>query len=116
MPLKKSLLFAARPFSAVFRLFAIRCVAFQNGLFFGVFGSRPLSARAALIMAARAFFAAATRVCPLAFFPLGFFCAVFAVYFVFGVTARATANVVSEMQTKMRTKFLIFFISGRIGP
>src|SRR5437660_1039279 len=52
MPLKKSLLLAASPVSALFKSFATRWTDFQNGLFFGFFGSRSLSARAFLIIAA----------------------------------------------------------------
>ena len=72
-PLKKSLLFALSPVFAIFKFLAISWVDFQNGLFFGVLGSRPLSARAALIIAASALFASSSKVLPSAFFPADFF-------------------------------------------
>src|SRR5438477_1863220 len=101
MPLKKSLLLAASPVSAVFKFFATRWTDFQNGLFFGFFGSSALSARAFLIMAAVAFFASWSRVFASAFWPVSFFCApVLAVALkpLDGDMARATANTLSDKQ------------------
>ncbi len=60
MPLKKSSFFAARPFCARSSCFESFWVALQNGLFFGVFGSSPLSARAVLTITANAFRAPAS--------------------------------------------------------
>src|SRR5439155_19290031 len=67
MPLKKSLLLACSPVCASFKLFASSWVDFQNGLFFGVLGSSPLSARAALMIAASALSASSTRALASAF-------------------------------------------------
>src|SRR5947208_4017883 len=76
--LEKSLLLVARPALAVFMVLVISWVDFQNGLFFGVLGERPSSARAALIIAASALLASSSKVLASAFSPVGFFWAVFA--------------------------------------
>src|ERR1700726_2447877 len=98
MPLKKSLLLAANPVSALFKFFATRWADFQNGLFFGFFGSSALSARAFLIIAAAAFLALWSNDLASAFCPVSFFCAVLAVALsaLDGDTARATANTLSD--------------------
>src|SRR6266487_7103769 len=98
MPLKKSLLLACSPVCANFKFFANNWVDFQNGLFFGVLGSRPLSARAALIIAASALFASSSKVLPSAFFPADFFWLLFATTarICAGFIARATAKRLSE--------------------
>src|SRR5256714_5335973 len=99
MPLKKSLLLAASPVSALFKFLATRWTDFQNGLFFGFFGSSALSARAFLIIVAEAFFASCSSVLASAFF----FCAVLAVALsvLAGDTARM-ANTLSDKQSNTR--------------
>src|SRR5438105_2191042 len=89
--------------------FAINWVDFQNGLFFAVFGSSPLSARAALIIAASALLASTSKVLASAFSPVGFFWAVFAIAARVcpGFTARATAKRLSERQRERLTSFFI---------
>src|SRR6266511_4518041 len=109
MPLKKSFLFTASPVFATFKFLAISWVDFQNGLFFGVFGSRPLSARAALIIAASALLASFSKVLASAFSPVGLFWAVFATATSvwLGFVARATAKKLSERQSKRLTNFFM---------
>src|SRR5207249_3755448 len=108
-PLKKSLLFALSPVFAIFKFLAISWVDFQNGLFFGVLGSRPLSARAALIIAASALFASSSKVLPSAFFPADFFWSLFATTarICAGFIARATAKRLSERHRARLTSFFM---------
>src|ERR1700688_1669903 len=115
MPLKKSLLFAASPVSAVFKFLATRWTDFQNGLFFGFFGSSALSARAFLIIAAVAFFASWSHVLASAFSPVSFFSApVLAVWLsaLDGDIARATANTLNDKHSNRRTIF--FMVRSRL--
>src|SRR6184192_3992357 len=109
MPLKKSLLFACSPVCANFKFFASSWVDFQNGLFCGVLGSSPLSARAALIIAASALFASSSKVLASAFCSVGFSCAAFATAasVKLGFVARATAKRLSERQRERLTSFFI---------
>src|ERR1043165_7331750 len=98
MPLKKSSLFAASPVLAIFKFLARSWADFQNGLFFGFFGSKPLSARAALIIAVRDLFASSSKVLASAFCSVPFFWALFATIASVGLgfIARAIVKMLRE--------------------
>src|SRR5579862_4049187 len=115
-PLKKSSFFALSPFSAWFSPFAIWCVDFQNGLFFAVAGSSPLSARADLTIAASAFFESATNCAAVTFLPLGFLASAASLFGLLaaaaaneraGAITRESATTDMERQITRRTKFLM---------
>src|SRR5436189_3951542 len=110
MPLKKSLLLACSPVCANFKFFANNWIDFQNGLFFGVLGSSPLSARAALIIAASALFASSSKVLAFAFCFVAFFCSVFVsgAGVCAGFVARATVKMLSKTQSRRgRSLFIV---------
>src|SRR4030095_2222293 len=113
IPLKKSSLFAVSAVFAIFKFLAISWIDFQNGLFLGVFWSRPLSARGALIIAASALFASSSKVLASAFCPVGLLSAPFATAasIWLGFIARATAKRLSERQSKRQTSLFILAVS-----